>query len=98
METITQPKYYNATMKKAIQKYRQNNLEKYNEYHRDYYHTHKENTEWKDNYLAKCREANRKYREKKKLENPLPITRGRPKKAIPFADDYEPIVELPETE
>jgi hypothetical protein len=81
MET-TQPKYYNETAKKAIDKYRKKNPEKYNEIQRQYYEKSKTDEEWKKKFNERCKEANRKYREKKKLNNP-PNPRGRPRKPLP---------------
>jgi hypothetical protein len=71
---------YNEKTKNAIYKHRENNREKYNEAHRVYYNKKKEDDEWRCKYNEKCREANRRYREKKQLENPNPRKRGRPRK------------------
>jgi len=70
--------YYRPSVKKAIMNYRSKNIIKYNEFQRLYYHIKKEDEEWKENFNERCKEANRKYREKKRLENP-PKPRGRPR-------------------
>jgi hypothetical protein len=80
-EQKPQPKYYNDAVKKSIMKYREKNVEKYNEFSRNYYHKKKEDQEWKDNFNERCRLANQKYREKKKEQSP-PKPRGRPRKVI----------------
>jgi hypothetical protein len=78
----TQPKtYYRPSVKKAIMIYRAKNIDKYNEFQRQYYHTKKGDDEWKGKFNDRCKEANRKYREKKRLENP-PLPRGRPRKTL----------------
>jgi len=69
-------------LKKAFEKYRLNNVEKYNELQRKYYHKNKENEEWRNARNERARENNKRYREMKKLENP-PKPRGRPKKPLP---------------
>lgn len=71
--------YYRPSVKKAIMNYRAKNIVKYNEFQRQYYHTKKEDEEWKTNFNERCKEANRKYRERKRLESP-PLPRGRPRK------------------
>jgi hypothetical protein len=73
---------YTPAVKKAIDKYRSKNIEKYNEYQRNRYHQAKTDEEWKETFNKRCRDYNKKYREKKNLANP-PKPRGRPKKAIP---------------
>tara|TARA_R100000951_G_C2497026_1_gene136240 strand:- start:208 stop:492 length:285 start_codon:yes stop_codon:yes gene_type:complete len=75
-------KYYNENIKKAIYKHRENNRPAYNERQRNYYAKLSEDEEWRTCFNERCREANRKYREKKRLENP-PKARGRPRKTIP---------------
>lgn len=74
---------YTESAKKAIDKYRSKNVEKYNELQRKYYNKSKEDEEWRQKFNERCRENNRRYREKKRLENP-PKARGRPKKTIPI--------------
>jgi len=71
--------YYRPSVKKAIMNYRAKNIVKYNEFQRQYYHIKKEDEEWKEKFNERCKEANRKYREKKRLESP-PLPRGRPRK------------------
>jgi len=71
--------YYSPSVKKAIMNYRAKNIVKYNEFQRQYYHNKKEDEEWKEKFNERCKEANRKYREKKRLESP-PLPRGRPRK------------------
>lgn len=75
---------YNEMIKKAIEKYRNNNLNKYNEYQRDYYHKKKLLPEWKKKFNERCKLNNQKYRESKRTEPPKP--RGRPKKPLPFTN------------
>jgi hypothetical protein len=72
---------YTPSAKKAIDKYRTKNVEKYNESQRNYYNEAKEDPEWKQKFNERCKENNRKYRDKKRLENP-PKPRGRPRKVI----------------
>ena len=73
------PKYYGESMKRAIYKHRENNRDDYNERQRKYYEVKSNDVEWKEKFNQRCREANRKYREKKREENP-PRPRGRPRK------------------
>jgi len=73
---------YTPAVKKAIDKYRNKNVEKYNELQRDYYNEAKQNEEWKAKFNERCKENNKRYREKKRLENP-PKPKGRPRKPIP---------------
>ena len=75
----TPPKYYGENMKKAIYKHRENNRADYNERQRKYYEAKSNDVEWREKFNERCREANRKYREKKREENP-PRPRGRPRK------------------
>lgn len=70
-------------MKKAQSKYREKNIDKYNEKQRAYYNNKKDDPDWKDIYNARCRLANARYREKKKLEKGGDLKpRGRPRKII----------------
>jgi hypothetical protein len=71
--------YYTPAVKKAIMTYREKNVEKYNEFQRNYYHTKKVDEEWNDRFKERCREANKRYRDKKR-ENSPPAQRGRPRK------------------
>ena len=84
MESSTEVKKstYTPSVKKAIDKYRSKNVEKYNELQRKYYDKQKEDEEWKQKFNERCKENNRKYREKKRLENP-PKPKGRPRKPVP---------------
>lgn len=71
------------SMKRAQSKYREKNIDKYNEKQRAYYANKKEDPEWREQYNAKCRLANARYREKKKLEKGGDLKpRGRPRKII----------------
>lgn len=83
-ETLAIIKTYTPAVKKAIMKYRNKHQQEYNEFQRLYYHKLKENTDWKDQFNARCRENNKRYREKKRLEigeeNIKP--RGRPRKIV----------------
>lgn len=72
---------YTPAMKNAIYKHRENHRDDYNKRQRDYYTKFSENEDWKQKFNERCREANRKYREKKRGENP-PRPRGRPRKII----------------
>lgn len=73
---------YTPAVKKAIDKYRSKNPEKYNELQRQYYNEAKTDEEWKQKFNERCKENNRKYREKKRLANP-PAKRGRPRNPLP---------------
>ena len=71
------------SMKRAQTKYREKNIEKYNEKQRAYYDNKKNDPDWKEHHNAKCRLANARYREKKKLEKGGDLKpRGRPRKII----------------
>jgi len=59
------------------------NPKKNNELQKLYYNKAKQNEEWRKKFNERCKENNRKYRERKRLENP-PKARGRPKKSIPI--------------
>lgn len=78
---------YTSAVKKAIDKYRSKNVEKYNELQRQYYNEAKEDEEWKKKFNERCREANKKYRERKRLINP-PKPKGRPRNPIPIINTY----------
>lgn len=91
MEQLEQPsiileeqvkKTYTDSVKKALIKYRNKNVEKYNELQRKYYDEAKQDDEWRQKFNQRCKENNKKYREKKRLEH-TPKPRGRPRKAIP---------------
>jgi hypothetical protein len=87
METEDKKKSYTPAVKKAIDKYRSKNVEKYNELQRNYYNEAKEDEEWKKRFNERCRENNKKYRERKRLANP-PKPKGRPRNAIPNINTY----------
>lgn len=70
---------YTEKIKKAIQKYREENPDLYNEYHRRYYNSKKDDEIWKDAFKTRCREASKRYR-LKKLNGAEPKPRGRPRK------------------
>jgi hypothetical protein len=70
---------YTEKIKKAIQKYREENPDLYNEYHRRYYNLKKDDEIWKDAFKSRCREASKRYR-LKKLNGAEPKPRGRPRK------------------
>lgn len=85
MEQNTETKnYYTPAVKKAIMNYREKNIDKYNEFQRNYYHTKKSDEEWNNNFKERCRIANQKYRDKKRAvpTNSPPSKRGRPRKVI----------------
>jgi hypothetical protein len=73
---------YTPAVKKAIDKYRSKNVAKYNELQRNYYNEAKEDEEWRQKFNERCKENNRKYRERKRLTNP-PKPKGRPRKPVP---------------
>ena len=72
------------SQKRATEKYRLNNLDKFNENYRKYYDKKKEDPEWKLKFNERCKENNKRYREKMKLINPPKKGRGRPRKAVPI--------------
>jgi hypothetical protein len=76
---------YTPAVKKAIDKYRSKNVDRYNELQRQYYETNKEDEEWKQKFNERCKENNKKYRERKRLENP-PKPKGRPRKPMPIVN------------
>jgi hypothetical protein len=82
MEEPTKKSTYTPAVKKAIDKYRSKNVAKYNELQRNYYNEAKEDEEWRQKFNERCKENNRKYRERKRLANP-PKPKGRPRKPIP---------------
>jgi|688.fasta_scaffold59496_6 hypothetical protein len=83
--------YYTEAVKKAVKKYRANHIEEYNEFQRLYYHKKKDDAEWKEQFNIRCREANKRYRDKKK-ENTEVKPRGRPRKIFPAV---ETLMDLP---
>ena len=88
---------YSLERKSQIDEWRRENAEHYNEYHRNYYNEKKNDPAWREKFLESCKEANRKYREKKKLES-IPKKRGRPRKIYPEKVEIVEIVEIVETE
>lgn len=74
---------YTSAVKKAIDKYRKNNLEKFNEKQREYYNEAKQDEEWRKNFNERCKINNQKYRQKKKETLGEIKPRGRPRKVIP---------------
>ena len=83
MENENKPTTYTPAVKKAVMKYRAKNLAKYNDFQRQYYHDKKTDAEWYDKFCERCREANRRYREKKRLERCDEVKpKGRPRKEI----------------
>ena len=83
-----QPKYYNKAVREAIYRHRHSNREKYNTYMRQYYQRKSGDPVWKENRLKKCREANKRYRDKQHEEQQLK-PRGRPKKIDPLQKYHE---------
>ena len=74
---------YTPALKKAIMKHRLKNKENYNTFHRAYYQKHKEDAEWYLKFCNRCKEANQRYRLKKKLAEGGPVKpRGRPRRAL----------------
>jgi len=63
---IPSPKYYNNTVREAIYRYRSKNQEGYNQRCKDYYHNKMKDPEARRFHNARCREYNRKARERKK--------------------------------
>lgn len=84
MET---PKY-NELTKEYIYKWRRENPDKYNEYHRKYYAVKKEDPEWRKKHNERCRGYYKKYAEKKRNGEP-PKPKGRPKKPTDFLSILE---------
>ena len=63
---IPEAKYYNSTVREAIYRYRSKNKEGYNQKCKDYYHKKMADPEARKFHNARCREYNRKLRERKK--------------------------------
>ena len=83
----TQPKYYNETVKKAVDIYRDKNREKYNEYCSNYLKKRLlEDPEYAESRRQKMSEYNKIYHQKKlekKIANGYVLKpRGRPKKIV----------------
>jgi len=79
---------YSENIKRAIQKYREENPDLYNAYHRQYYHLKKDDEPWNEAFKTRCREASKKYR-LKKLNGAEPKPRGRPRKLSPRSPEEE---------
>ncbi len=76
------------SLKRAQAKYREKNVDKYNETQRLYYLNKKDDAEWREKHNEKCRIANAKYRQKKKEEKGGDVKpRGRPRKIIQLSID-----------
>lgn len=71
------------SQRRANEKYRLNNLDKFNADYRKYYDKKKDDPVWKARFNERCKENNRKYREKMNLINPPKNPRGRPRKPVP---------------
>tara|TARA_R110000744_G_scaffold286067_1_gene397365 strand:- start:794 stop:1069 length:276 start_codon:yes stop_codon:yes gene_type:complete len=83
MSEETKQTTYTPAVKKAIMKHRAKNIDKYNEFQRGYYHQQKEDPEWYLKFCIRCKEANKRYRDKKKAEAGEDVRpRGRPRKII----------------
>ena len=81
--TISAKSTYTPALKKAIMKHRLKNKENYNSFHRAYYQKNKEDPEWYLKFCNRCKEANQRYRLKKKLAEGGPVKpRGRPKRTL----------------
>jgi membrane-bound lytic murein transglycosylase len=83
MDDVEKKSTYTPSVKKAIDKYRSKNVEKYNEIQRNYYNEAKEDEEWKKKFNERCKINNQKYREKKReiaVLNGSLKPRGRPRK------------------
>ena len=61
---IPEPKYYNATVRESIYRYRSKNKEGYNQRCKDYYHNKMKDPDARKFHNARCREYNRKRRER----------------------------------
>jgi len=75
--------YYTPAQKKAIIKYRETHRDAYNEQMRNIYERKRQDENWLKSRNEKAKDANKKYRDKKKLSAPQKEQkpRGRPKKA-----------------
>ena len=81
--TISAKSTYTPALKKAIMKHRLKNKENYNSFHRAYYQKNKEDPEWYLKFCNRCKEANQRYRAKKRLAEGGPVKpRGRPKRTL----------------
>tara|TARA_R110002167_G_scaffold172178_4_gene370455 strand:+ start:2809 stop:3084 length:276 start_codon:yes stop_codon:yes gene_type:complete len=81
MNDDTKKTTYTPAMKKAIKKYRLNDVEAYNGRQRNYYNNNKDDPEWRERFNERCRKANAIYREKKREELGGALKpQGRPRK------------------
>ena len=78
MDTKPKSSQYNEKKRAAIYKHRHANVDAYNAYQRAYYKRKAQDPEWKRKRALKCKEANRRYREKKLMVTE-PKPKGRPK-------------------
>lgn len=60
------PKYYNEVVKNALDNYRENHREEYNERARNYYKKRRKDEAWRLAHNQRCRVYNKKYRDKQK--------------------------------
>ena len=79
---VAKKKRYTEAVKRAVNKYRKKDSEKYNALQRNYYEEAKQDPEWKEKFNERCRINNQKYRDRKKEKQP-PKPVGRPRKAVP---------------
>ena len=84
-EDIKKKSKYSPAHLKAQTKYRDKNREKYNEAQRQLYEKKIKEVEWREHYLERSRDNNKKYRDKKKQEkiasgDYVEKKRGRPRK------------------
>ena len=87
MDVKPKPSQYNEKKRDAIYKHRRANIDAYNAYQRAYYKRKAQDPEWRHNRAMKCREANKKYRNKK-LMITEPKPRGRPKHDESILENY----------
>jgi len=74
---------YTPAVKRAIMKHRAKNIDKYNAFQRGYYQQQREDPEWYEKFCLRCKEANQRYRDKKKEQVGGEIRpRGRPRKVV----------------
>lgn len=74
---------YTEKNKAAIYKYRNKDIERYRALQRSYYEKNKQNPEWRQKFNERCNYYNKKYQERKRLEQSEPKRkRGRPRKEI----------------
>lgn len=67
---IPEPKYYNNTVRESIYRYRSKNRENYNQKMKDYYHNKMKDPDARRFHNQRCKEYNRRRRERiKKMKN-----------------------------